>query len=81
MKAENMHDEIAWAAYELYENSGCIECRDLANWLEAERIILARHASQEKVGPAMTEDIGVKKSIIAPKRSRRVTGPAEKTYQ
>jgi len=47
MEAENLHDEIARAAYELYENSGCIECRDVANWLEAERMVLARHESQE----------------------------------
>ncbi|MCI0617890.1 DUF2934 domain-containing protein, partial [bacterium] len=34
--------EIANMAYELYINSGYIEGRDEENWLEAERIILAR---------------------------------------
>jgi hypothetical protein len=38
----DLRDEIANMAYELYKNSGCIEGRDEENWLEAERIILAR---------------------------------------
>jgi hypothetical protein len=39
----NRHDEIALLAYQLYENSGFKEGRDLSNWLEAERIISATH--------------------------------------
>jgi hypothetical protein len=38
----DLRDEIANMAYELYKNSGYIEGRDEENWLEAERIILAR---------------------------------------
>jgi Protein of unknown function (DUF2934) len=38
----DLRDEIANMAYELYKNSGFIEGRDEENWLEAERIILAR---------------------------------------
>ena len=37
-----LHDEIANLAYELYINSGYKDGRDEENWLEAERIILAR---------------------------------------
>jgi hypothetical protein len=43
----NLHDEIAEVAYELYEARGCISGRDLDDWLDAERIVLARHAGQE----------------------------------
>ena len=43
----NFHDEIAKVAFELYERSGRMEGHDLDNWLEAERIVIARHASQE----------------------------------
>lgn len=43
----NLHDEIAKFAYELYEARGCIHGCDLDDWLEAERIVLARHAGQE----------------------------------
>lgn len=38
----DLRDQIASLAYELYINSGFIEGRDEENWLEAERIILAR---------------------------------------
>ncbi len=44
----DFRDEIADLAYELYVNSGYIEGRDNENWLEAERIILARHRLQDK---------------------------------
>ena len=42
------YDEIAKIARELYEKSGKIEGRDLDNWLEAERIVMARCREQEK---------------------------------
>ncbi len=57
MEAKNLHDEIASVAYELYKNGGCIECRDLANWLEAEEMVLVRHASQELEEPEGEEAI------------------------
>jgi hypothetical protein len=43
----NLKEEIARMAYDLYEKSGCIRGRDDENWLEAERIVLIRHASQD----------------------------------
>ena len=43
----NLHEEIAKKAFELYEKGGCIKGMDCENWLEAERIVLARHASQD----------------------------------
>jgi len=42
-----LHEEIAKVAYELYEKSGRIPGRERQNWLDAERIVLTRHASQE----------------------------------
>ncbi len=41
------YDEIAKIARELYEKSGSMEGRDLDNWLEAERIVMARYKKQE----------------------------------
>ncbi|MGB9660290.1 MAG: DUF2934 domain-containing protein [Nitrososphaerales archaeon] len=35
----NLQDEIPRVAAELYHYSGCIEGRDLENWLAAERIL------------------------------------------
>jgi hypothetical protein len=40
----NLYDEICKLAYELYERSGRREGRDAENWLEAERIVIARYA-------------------------------------
>jgi len=44
----DLYDEIARVAYELYEKSGYTEGRDLDNWLEAERIVMARLAEEKK---------------------------------
>jgi len=43
----NLHDKIAIVAYELYEKSGRIEGRNMENWVEAERIVKARHVSDD----------------------------------
>jgi hypothetical protein len=45
-----LYDEIAKIAYELYEKGGRSGGRELDNWLEAERIAMARHREQEKPG-------------------------------
>ena len=74
----NLHDEIAMVAHEIYEKSGCIPCRELENWLEAEMIVLARHASQDIEEPDeifFIEEIEVAVPIIIeeaglPKRRR-----------
>lgn len=44
----SLHDEIAKVAHELYEKSGRMPGRDLENWLEAEKIVMARHKEQQK---------------------------------
>jgi hypothetical protein len=43
----DLHDEIAALAYELFKSRNGIPVRDLDDWLDAERIVLARHAGQE----------------------------------
>ncbi len=47
----NMHDEIARVAYELYQTRYCMEGHALDDWLEAEEIVLSRHAGQELEEP------------------------------
>ncbi len=44
----NMQEEIQQMAYELYQRSGMRAGRELDNWLEAERIIMARYAEGGK---------------------------------
>ena len=50
----DLYDEIAKVAYELYERSGRIEGRELDNWLEAERIVMARLAKEKKKSVSKT---------------------------
>jgi len=66
-KQMKLQEEIAKVAYELYENTGCINGRESENWLEAERIVLLRHAGQARP---------VKKSVpkekkVSPKKKGR----------
>ncbi len=42
----NLHEEISKLAYELYEKSGRAG-RDLENWLEAEKLVMAKYAKKE----------------------------------
>jgi len=44
MNEKNLYDETAIVAYELHEKRGKIHGYDLADWLEAERIVLERYA-------------------------------------
>jgi len=43
----DLDDKIRKLAFELYEKSGKVAGQDIDNWLEAERIVLARQG-QEK---------------------------------
>ena len=42
----NLQEEISKVAYELYQKSGKVG-RDLENWLEAEKIVMAKYAKKE----------------------------------
>ncbi len=55
---EDLGHEIAKVAYELFEKSGQIHGRDLENWLEAERIVMAKY-----------KDTGFKESACSPATS------------
>jgi hypothetical protein len=41
MNSPNLHEETVKTASELYEKSGRAEGRDLENWVEAEKMVLA----------------------------------------
>jgi len=43
-----LYEEIARVAFELYEKRGKGDGFHLDDWLEAERIVMARHAKKEK---------------------------------
>jgi hypothetical protein len=65
----NLHDEIAVVAYELFESRGCIHGCDLDDWLNAERIVLARHSGQEIEEPE-EEDISEETAAAEGKKAR-----------
>jgi hypothetical protein len=46
MNEKNLYDETAKVAYEIHEKRGKIHGYDLADWLEAERIVLERYARE-----------------------------------
>lgn len=82
---DDIGHEIAKVAYELYEKSGRINGRDLENWLQAEKIVLARRAKKEEPlveeseEATVVEEIEVKEPIIAEKKKRQTKRPAVKT--
>ena len=45
-KDKKVYDEVARIAYELFEKRGRIHGYSHADWLEAERIVLERHAKE-----------------------------------
>jgi len=57
-----LYDEIAKIAHELYEKSGKAEGRDLDNWLEAERIVMARYKEQKNLGAKASSSLEKKKA-------------------
>jgi hypothetical protein len=81
----NFQHEIADLAYELYLNSGCAEGRDIENWLEAERIILARHRLPEtttiRLSDTSTVSLSEPSTIEEPKKKRVVKPRAKKEKQ
>jgi hypothetical protein len=64
----DLYDEIAKVAYELWEQSGRIDGRDIENWLEAERIVLGRG---EMKTMEETENIQKKPARISSKRQKK----------
>jgi len=47
-KSNKPYEEIVKTAYDLYEKRGRVHGYDLEDWLEAERIVLERHAKEIK---------------------------------
>ena len=76
----NLHEEIAEVAYQLYMKGGCVHGRDEQNWLDAERLVLTRHASQDIEEPE-GEDPMIADSVMideieekSQERAKRKTG-------
>lgn len=64
----NLKEEIAKAAYELYEKSGCIDGKDSEHWLEAEKTVLLRHTGQDG---SVKESVPKGKKVSPKKKVRK----------
>ncbi|MCX8030028.1 MAG: DUF2934 domain-containing protein [Thermodesulfovibrionales bacterium] len=62
----DLKEEISKLAYEIYVKSGCIEGRDLDNWLEAERLVLERYSVKDV---SKDKDTKTKKTSASVKKS------------
>jgi len=71
----DLNDEIAKVAYELFERDGRKDGKDKEQWREAEEIIRARHAAEEK--KAKTRKA---KPVSAPEKAvtRKTQGSTQK---
>jgi hypothetical protein len=58
----DLYKEISKVAYELYENRGKAEGRELDDWLEAERILRARYKEEEKLKAESSSSLKKKKA-------------------
>ena len=65
----NLNNEIEKMAYELYEKGGKVEGRDLDNWLEAEKIVMARYKERGELGAGSSSPSLKKKKVSTTKRS------------
>ena len=61
---DELEEEIRRLAYELYEKGGRVPGKELENWLEAEKIILSKYASEK------SEQEKAKKAEQKPKKRR-----------
>lgn len=75
-----LYEEIAKVAHELYEKSGRIEGRDTENWLEAERIVRARHSEGSKLASGKNPKPAAKTTAkTEAKKTGEKKAPAKKT--
>ena len=71
MDKARLQDEIARVAYGLFEKRGCIDGHAREDWLEAEKIVTARHA--KTAGAKEVTPAGVKKTAAT---KEKVSGKA-----
>ncbi|QER42812.1 DUF2934 domain-containing protein [Thermodesulfobacterium sp. TA1] len=83
MDKKALEDEIRMVAYELYVKSGCIPGRDLDNWLEAERIVLAKYGliqnqPSQETSPGLAPEEKPKSKGKCKKKAEEGTGVKRK---
>jgi hypothetical protein len=66
----DLDDEIRKIAYELYEKSGKVAGRDLDNWLEAEKMVLARKGGEKYPETVLSSPSKKKRASTSKKRQK-----------
>ncbi len=74
---DKLYDEIAGVAYELYEKRGRFEGCHVDDWVEAERIVMARHGKTQGSEGKAVKGVTKKRAAATPKEKE--TNPARKT--
>lgn len=73
-KNKNLYGEIVEVAYDLYEKRGSVHGCHLEDWLEAERIVLERHAKEiEKEASTIGSTKGKKASAKTEARTLKTS--------
>lgn len=62
---DDFAQEITRLAYEIYEKNGRIEGRDMENWLEAERIVMARRTEEQQAKQQAAEPFAAVTAVSA----------------
>jgi hypothetical protein len=65
MEKKHLQDEIARVAYSLYEKRGRLDGYQHHDWLEAERIVMARYAKESRREESLAKGVKKKPSPAA----------------
>jgi len=71
-------DKVALRAYEIYEDRGGQNGRDIDDWLQAETDLLAETRQHKETSPERIQTSGAK-AAEAPKRARKTPRPTGST--
>lgn len=74
---DDLGHEIAKVAYELFEKSGRIHGRDLENWLEAERIVMAKYKEAGTSAFASSSSPSTESAVVKEKKTAKVGAKKE----
>ena len=77
----NLQEEIAKVAHELFERDGRRDGLDLEHWLEAEKIVKARHSKKGKAVAEPAKPVGKEAQKAVSKKSAPVKEAAKKTVR
>ncbi|MGD0884148.1 MAG: DUF2934 domain-containing protein [Thermodesulfovibrionales bacterium] len=79
--SKNLNEKIAKVAYELYEKRGRIHGYALADWAEAERIVMNRHAQEIEDETVIVKAARIKRTASEAEAKTVKTGTRKTTQR